>query len=422
MAMSIARVCSYGLAAAVLALAAPSAPGRAADEDTGLRRKVLALNDITGSDPADGEVKKLAADPDGTKKLLAEARKIVKEKDQPLNINATFILARAAQELKQVETSEAFYRVCIDQAIKLQSGAKMADAYRGLILLFNQNKQYAKAVKVANEVLELKGNESVERFKSQAMVWLIQSLAREGKIDQALKLVDDLTKARGEEEDWRVLELRGMVLREAGRLDEAVKTYQTVLDQVRKDKALKKEVRNELAQEVRYLLSGLYVDLKQIDKAAEHLEALLKEKPDNPTYNNDLGYIWADHDMHLDKAEKLIRKALEEDRKQRKALPDLTPEEDKDNAAYLDSLGWVLYKQKKYPEAKKHLLEAIKEKEGQHIEIMDHLGDVHMALGEKDKAVAVWKKALELDNAGKREQAKKKEVEKKLNMAVGGDK
>ena len=89
---------------------------------------------------------------------------------------------------------------------------------------------------------------------------------------------------------------------------------------------------------------------------------MLKDKPDDPTYNNDLGYIWADHDKNLAEAEKLIRKAIEQDRKQREELKaggELKPEGDKDNPAFLDSLGWVLYKQKKYQDAKKQLLEAI---------------------------------------------------------------
>jgi len=41
----------------------------------------------------------------------------------------------------------------------------------------------------------------------------------------------------------------------------------------------------------------------------------------------------------------------------------------------------VLHKQKKSEEAKDWLLKAIEDKSAQHIEIFDHLGDVHMAWG-----------------------------------------
>jgi tetratricopeptide (TPR) repeat protein len=173
-----------------------------------------------------------------------------------------------------------------------------------------------------------------------------------------------------------------------------------------------------LINDFRYTLSGVYVELKQINKAADQLKALLEKDPDNPTYNNDLGYIWADHDMNLDESEKLIRKALEEDRKQRhKADPDIKPEDDKDNPAYLDSLGWVLFKKKQYKEAKKYLEQAVEQEGGRHLEIYDHLGDVYMILGEKQKAMETWKKGIEVTGETRREKERKVEVEKKLKEA-----
>src|SRR5262249_16888096 len=151
----------------------------------------------------------------------------------------------------------------------------------------------------------------------------------------------------------------------------------------------------------RYILSAVYVDLDRVDKATDELKALLAQDPDDPTFNNDLGYIWADHDKNLDEAERMIRKALDEDRKRRKADTGLKAEEDKDNPAYLDSMGWVLFKKKKYQEAKEYLTKASQDKDGQHIEILDHLGDTHLVLGEKGDAIAVWKKALQIKPATK---------------------
>src|SRR5262249_23671332 len=230
-------------------------------------------------------------------------------------------------------------------------------------------------------------------------------------------MVDDEIKEGKHNRVWLLLEAKGRVLREASRLEEAAKTYEKVLEEIRGDKSLNQEQRSVVLNLNRYVISGVYVDLNQIDKASAQLEALLKEKPDDPTYNNDRGYIWADHDMKLEEAEKLIRKAIEQDRKQREELKkaqELEPDEDQDNPAYLDSLGWVLFKKKKYPEAKKYLLEAIKAKEGQHIEIFDHLGDVHMALGEKAEAVAAWKKGVEATGPGHSQKERKAAVEKKI--------
>ena len=143
---------------------------------------------------------------------------------------------------------------------------------------------------------------------------------------------------------------------------------------------------------MRYALSGIYVEKEDIDKGAEQMKILLKSDPDNPVFLNDLGFIWADHGKNFDESEKMIRKAIEESRKNRKKIENLPKEDDHDNSAYLDSLGWVLFKKKQYAEAKKELLEAIKYEDGKHIEIFDHLADVHMAMGDTPAAIKVWER------------------------------
>jgi len=405
-----------GIVALALLLAWGLAPQvRAADDDSKLREQVLALNDITGSDPIRGKLKELIGNTSSTKKLLSVATRMSKEKDQPFNFNSAYILASAAYFLKDYDASERFYKLCLEQALKLQSGQKIAQAYNGLINLYYETKKFAESEKLCKQFLEL-DDESVGSQKVTIFVKMLRIMAREGKLDEANKLLDTRLKRRPD--SWFLLKLKGQLQHEAGENEDAAKTYEQVLSLLEKDEDLdkEKEAKAEQVHEVRYLLSGVYVDLNKVEKAAEQLKALLKDEPDNPTYNNDLGYIWADHDLNLAESEKLIRKALKEDKKQRREdNPDLQPDEDKENGAYLDSLGWVLYKQKKYKEAKKYLLEAVADKDNQHTEIYDHLGDIHMALGEKAEAVAAWKKAVEVAGPTKREQQKKAEVEKKLS-------
>jgi tetratricopeptide (TPR) repeat protein len=404
------------VAAAVLAFAALALPARAAGDGAELRRRALALNEITGTDPMRGELHTLIADPAGTKKLLAVALRMAKEKDQPLAHNATYILARAAHELKDFDTSRTLYELSAKQSIKLQSVQHLSMAMGGLIELYYENKKYDECAEMCQEFLQVRGDPTIDRLKVRVVERMIQAIAKQGKSDDALKLVENLIKAE-KEDGWWGLSLKGWVLHEAGKYTESAKTYEEVLERIGKDKGLKKDERDEEVERFRYILSGLYIDMKRVDKAADVLKDLLAKKPDDPTYNNDLGYIWADHDMNLDEAEKLIRKAIDEDRKQRRKDPELLPSEDKDNAAYLDSLGWVLYKQKKYKEAKPYLLQAVQDEDGKHVEIYDHLGDVHMALGEKSQAVAAWKKGLEQARSSKREQQRKAEIEKKIKAA-----
>ncbi|HZY87238.1 MAG TPA: tetratricopeptide repeat protein [Gemmataceae bacterium] len=404
------RSVTRGLVVA-LAAAALAGSARAAD-DAALRKKALGLNEITGKQALQGQVLAMLEDPTETRKLLKVAAGMAKEKPQPFNLNATIVLAALAEDLKDVDTSAAFYKLHAEQGLKLLSGRALSTAYAGLIQLYFENKKYDEAEKACREFLGIKGDESIERLKPTIIRSLVLTLVKKGDAKEANRILDALLKDLPD--NWLNLALRAQVYQETGQAEDAAKAYLDVIEKVKNDKRLDKdEDRDYFVDKYRYALSGVYVDLNQIDKAAEQLKALLKREPDNSTYNNDLGYIWADHDMNLDESERLIRKAIEEDRKERrKASPDLKQE--KDNPAYLDSLGWVLFKQKKYKEAKKYLEEAVQAEQGKHLEIYDHLGEVHKALGEKAAAVKAWKAGLKVAGTTPRDKQRKAEVEKKL--------
>jgi tetratricopeptide (TPR) repeat protein len=414
----------FAVFSGVLLLAAPlKAPADEAD----LRQKALALNDVTGDDPIEGEIKALAADPAGTKKLLAVAVQIAKEKEQPFNYTGAYILARAAQQLKDLEAGKVLYQVCTSEADKLKSSTKLAQAFAGLISLLDQQKKYDEVEKFCQEFLEKTekkdGAGQLESFRLNVLQEMIRAMVKQGKKEQALKIAENLVKKKPDHPLY--VNFKGLVERELGKYEDAAKTWEDLLALIQKrEEGLNdeeaKQAFKEFGRQIRLQLSNVYVDLNRIDKASEHLKALLAVDPDDPGVNNDLGYIWADHDMNLDEAEKMIRKALDEDRKRRKKeKPELKPEEDKDNAAYLDSLGWVLFKKKKFQEAKEPLLKAVAQEDGKHVEIYDHLGDIHMALGEKAEAIAIWKKGLELATEEKREKEIKTKVEKKLKETTG---
>jgi tetratricopeptide (TPR) repeat protein len=420
-------------AALVLALGLSAA---ARGDDAALRQRIVALGQTSGNDTIKAEVKALVAQPEAAKKLIAEAVDMAKAKNQPLAYNAAFILGEAAAELKDLKSAEALLRVCTASAARLKSTRKLLQSYGALIDMLYDSKKYAASAKVCQELLELKTGDGKARIYYLAVQTprgdldffededfdpakplrpgvhrlMIQAVAKLGKFDKALKLADNLIKAQ---DTWEERQLRAWVLREAGRYEDAAKAYQDVLERVAKDKRLDQEDKDSYVDRYRYLLSNVYVELKRIDKAEELLRKLIEKRPDEAAYYNDLGYILADHDMKIPEAEQLIRKALELDRAKRQKLK-LPPGAPSANGAYLDSLGWVLYKQKKYKEAKEALQEAVKDKDSQHIEIYDHLGDVLMALGERTAAIAAWRRGLELAGESPRERERRAEVERKL--------
>jgi tetratricopeptide (TPR) repeat protein len=412
------------------------ASGPAIADEASEKKDIKALNELTGLEPVEGTLQRLLDNSAKTKELIKAALPLAKEK-KGLTYNAALLLAMAAADQKDLKASDAFFRVCGDIAAKEQSTRKLAQAYGTLIELYYDNKQYADAARICREVLALKTDDGKQRVVYKAFTdergdtdfneyatfdaakplrpvverYLVETLTKQGKFNQALKLADGLIKGGT---DWRGQRLKATVLRESGEFAEAARLYEGVLKQVQRDADLEPEERDLVVERVRAELSNVYVEAHQVDKAAEQLEILLKKRPDEPTYYNDLGYVLADHDMRLDEAEQMIRKALELDKERRQKNAKFDPKTDHDNGAYLDSLGWVLYKKKQLTEARKYLQLAIEDKNTQHIEIYDHLGDVCLEMGDREAALRAWEEGLKFVTDTRRDQGLRGRVEKKL--------
>jgi Flp pilus assembly protein TadD len=154
---------------------------------------------------------------------------------------------------------------------------------------------------------------------------------------------------------------------------------------------------------IRYTMSGVFSTIGDQARSEEQLKLILDADPNDATACNDLGYLWADQNKNLVEAEKLIRKAIDLDRRQRAEGPDVQPDADKDNAAFVDSLGWVLFRSGQLAEARKELERVLTLTGGSDDPVVwDHLGDTRFRLGDKKAAGEAWKKSLERYQTGVR--------------------
>ncbi len=412
------------LTALVLGGFATAAPVPAPATDEQLKERALKLNDLSEETAMQAKLTELIKDKVAGKRLVEIAVKMqteAKEKDAPFKFNAALVLGKVAHNLKDYKTAEVFYKFCKANALKIESGKKLAEAYDSLLDLNWDQKKFVEVEELCAELLNNQDDgEELGRMKSFAIERMIQSKARRGDHDEALNMAEAVIKL--EKGGWYSLQLKGYVLREAEKMDQAIEVYYESLKKLEGDKKLKDDVKTKIGRGVRYLIVGLHVDQKEIDKATKILEELVKEVPDNATYKNDLGFIWADNDQKFEESEKLIRDALDLDAKARaKLLEEKKIDADlakKANAGYVDSLGWVLYKLKKYDEAIKYLEEASKdEEEGQHMEIWDHLADAHLANKDTKKAIEFWGKALKFEDISKRDTERRKKITEKLRKA-----
>jgi tetratricopeptide (TPR) repeat protein len=188
-------------------------------------------------------------------------------------------------------------------------------------------------------------------------------MAKQGKLAEARAYLHNINA--GEEQRVQLLIGEAQLLREAKRDGEAFELL---------GKALQTQPNQP---ELLYDYALTAERLERFDVLEENLRKLIQIQPDHAHAHNALGYSFADRNVHLGEARKLIERALE-----------LSPED----AFIIDSLGWVLYRQGDLKGAEAQLRRAyLGRPDG---EIGAHLGEVLWAMGRRDDAVRVWDEAL----------------------------
>jgi tetratricopeptide (TPR) repeat protein len=153
-----------------------------------------------------------------------------------------------------------------------------------------------------------------------------------------------------------------------------------------------------------FFLGAIYEKQKMSERAEAQFKKVLALNPNNAETLNYYGYMLGDLGTRLDEAQDLVKRALKIDPY---------------NGAYLDSLGWIYFKQNKLSDAEATLKMA-EAREGHDATIHSHLGDVYAKSGKGDKAagqyeksLAEWHRVLPADV----ENDKIAEVEKKLSQS-----
>jgi tetratricopeptide (TPR) repeat protein len=313
-------------------------------------------------------------------------------------------LAVLADHTKQLDQAERLYRSCLkDQGPNSRRDEQ--EVYSGLLRVLWRARKYQDTVDVCED--GLKNARFVNRVIFHAD--LARALGQLGKTEEALKQADQAVAAAGAQELLYARSIRVSIFSELGRYDDAVAECQAML---------KEATKSEDIHEVRYALSSVYSLAKNTAKAEEELQILLESDPRDATANNDLGYLWAEQGKNLDEAEKLIRRALELDRKQH-ATGTEVQEDGEENAAYVDSLGWVLFRKGELKAAVAELEKAITLPTGtDDPTVWNHLGDVYYRLEQGTKARAAWQKAVELYDGGRRHKTDDhyKDLKQKLKL------
>ena len=207
----------------------------------------------------------------------------------------------------------------------------------------------------------------LEEHHADAWWFFGTSLLEQGNYSKLLEEMEHAHKALPN--DSRMYLLQGLALTRMDKQEDAVPPLKKAYDLNPKD--------IPTLSTLALTLDGLH-RFKESDRLYE--EGLTLD-PKSALLLNNYGYSLAERGLQLQRALEMSKQAIT-----------VEPE----NSAYLDTYGWILYLLKNYTDAAAYIEKSIATGKASAV-VYEHLGDVYLKLGRNERAMELWKKALELD-------------------------
>ena len=293
-------------------------------------------------------------------RMLFEAERLVDAEKQyeqvhqqaPNDSDILFALALISMEQGKDESAKGY----LNQMIRFNRRANEAHYYLGSIADKND--------KIPQAISEYKMVGPGREYLA-AQVRIAALLADQDRLDDARAHLEN-QRANNPDRYNRLVMIEGQLLSERGHEAEFFELLEMVI---------KKQPENV---ELLYFRAMTGQSLGRLDVLEQDLLRVIEIDPGNADAMNALGYTLADQTDRHDEALVLIERALE-----------IKPNE----AAFIDSLGWVQYRLENYKDAVTNLRKALSLFDND--EVAAHLGEVLWVSGEQQEARNVWQKALD---------------------------
>ena len=260
----------------------------------------------------------------------------------------------------------SFSNFYLNLAKYLNSDFKSFDAL--LAENFYKIKNYQKAKKIYNKIKQ----------EGSAYLWYAAKqnakiLIKEDKRDNALKLITETFEKLLSKGPYEIFDYAEF-LRTNDQFEKSIKYYSKIMQTIKRDHLLYPEVTDG---------RGIaYEQIGEWDKAEKDFLNSLDSNPNQAYVINYLAYSWIEKGINIEQSLKMLKKA--------NSL--------KSNDPYIiDSLGWALYKLKKYKESKSYLQVAVQLIPDDPI-VSDHYGDVLWMNGQEIEARYYWNYVLNLND------------------------
>jgi len=255
---------------------------------------------------------------------------------------------------------QRYVELALAQPASDERSRGMAQAFLALAQLAEKRKDFAAAEAYLDRIDNSQDLLSAQNRRASI-------LARQGKLDEARKLLQALPERNATDGRMKLM-AEVQLLRDNNRTQAA---YDLLAQAAAKDPK---------DTDLLYDQAMLAEKLNRLDEMERLLRQLIAAKPDYHHAYNALGYSLAERNIRLPEAKQLIQKALE-----------FAP----GDPFISDSLGWVEFRMGNHAEALRILDAAYKARPD--AEIGTHLGEVLWAMGQRERAQAIWKEALLLN-------------------------
>ncbi len=269
----------------------------------------------------------------------------------PKETDSVYALGLLAAETRQFDLAETYFLDLIKRNVRL------ADAYFELGRIEEQRGNYAKAK-------EWYGRVAGEERTLTARMRIGVTLAKAGDPTAVVSQHFDALRRANPQNSIVLYLAEAEALREAERFQEAFDVLDRALQLHSNDKDLL------------YARALLAERIDRLDVLERDLRAIIAADPKNGQALNALGYTLADRTDRYPEALGYIEQALA-------VLPN--------DAAVLDSMGWVQYRLGDYPKALDYLRRAYQANPD--AEIAAHLSEALWVSGQREEAKKIWREA-----------------------------
>ncbi|GAB4362082.1 MAG: hypothetical protein OHK0021_06150 [Bryobacter sp.] len=298
--------------------------------------------------------------------------------------NRILLLDRLARMLRANEKYDEAIQT-FESIVSLEPQAAK-DMRPQLVETYRQARRFDKALSLADEAIAADpSNRTLTLLKGQILADSGKPKAGAALLEQALEKEPDLE-----------------IYLSLAQVQERAKNFPQMQSALDKAEAMAKSSDDKIR--VQFLRGAMFEKQKNFDAAEAEFRKILALEPENASALNYLGYMLVDRSIRLEEAYQMIRKAVDQE---------------PNNSAYLDSLGWAYFRMDKLDEAEKYLKMSL-ERLSKDPTVHDHLGDVYLRQGKVKEAIAQWERSLVEWNASAeadRDSTAIAGVQKKLDSA-----